>query len=70
MKPGELDMVRQTTSLAAADASHQENRLPLADSAKQTVIVLGTVGHGKSLFLNRLAGEDVFKSKNSVYSVT
>ena len=34
------------------------------------MIVLGTVGHGKSNFLNRLAGKNAFKSKRSVESVT
>ena len=34
------------------------------------MIVLGTVGHGKSNFLNRLAGKTIFKSKRDVESVT
>ena len=42
----------------------------MADPAKPTVIVLGTVGHGKSNFLNRLAGKPIFKSKRDVESVT
>ena len=37
---------------------------------KPTVVVLGTVGHGKSNFLNRLAGEDIFESAKKVKSVT
>ena len=41
-----------------------------ADPTRPTVIVLGTVGHGKSNFLNRLAGKNVFASKRSVESVT
>ena len=40
------------------------------DQIKPTVVVLGTVGHGKSLFLNRLAGENVFESKKQVQTVT
>ena len=40
------------------------------DQIKPTVVVLGTVGHGKSYFLNRLAGEDVFESTKKVTSVT
>ena len=42
----------------------------VADPIKPTVCVLGTVGHGKSNFLNRLAGEKVFESKKQVASVT
>ena len=37
---------------------------------KPAVIVLGTVGHGKSNFLNRLAGANIFESKKQVLSVT
>ena len=37
---------------------------------KPTVVVLGTVGHGKSNFLNRLAGENIFESNKQVTSVT
>ena len=37
---------------------------------KPTVVILGTVGHGKSHFLNRLAGKKVFESKKQVTSVT
>ena len=42
----------------------------LGSETKPTVVVLGTVGHGKSNFLNRLAGEDIFESKMQVTSVT
>ena len=34
------------------------------------MVVLGTVGHGKSNFLNRLAGENAFESKKQIVSVT
>ena len=37
---------------------------------KPTVVILGTVGHGKSNFLNRLAGKNVFESKKQITSVT
>ena len=37
---------------------------------KPTVVILGTVGHGKSNFLNRLAGENAFESKKQIESVT
>ena len=37
---------------------------------KPTVVILGTVGHGKSNFLNRLAGANIFESKKQVTSVT
>ena len=31
---------------------------------------MGTIGHGKSNFLNRLAGRDLFVSKKSIKGVT
>ena len=34
------------------------------------MVILGTVGHGKSTFLNRLAGADVFESKKQRSIVT
>ena len=37
---------------------------------KPTVVILGTVGHGKSNFLNCLAGENAFESSKQVTSVT
>ena len=45
-------------------------RNDFGSQVKPTVVVLGTVGHGKSNFLNRLAGEDVFESRRAVKSVT
>ena len=39
-------------------------------ASKPTVVILGTVGHGKSNFCNRLAGENIFESKKQVTSVT
>ena len=39
-------------------------------ASKPTVVILGTVGHGKSNFCNRLAGENIFESKKQVKSVT
>ena len=42
-----------------------------ANPSKPTVIVLGSIGHGKSTFLNRLAGQEgLFKAGRSVRSVT
>ena len=54
----------------AEDASEETSWQRQADPTRPTVIVLGTVGHGKSNFLNRLAGKNVFASKRSVESVT
>ena len=42
----------------------------IGDQIKPTVIILGTVGHGKSFFLNRLARENLFESTKKVTSVT
>ena len=42
----------------------------MAHQTKPTVVILGTVGHGKSNFLNRLAGENIFESRKQVTSVT
>ena len=42
-----------------------------ADPNKPTVLVLGSIGHGKSTFMNRLAGEEgKFKAARSVKGVT
>ena len=42
-----------------------------ANPNKPTIIVMGSIGHGKSTFLNRLAGQEgVFKAGRSVVSVT
>ena len=42
-----------------------------ANPDKPTVLVLGSIGHGKSTFMNRLAGVDgVFKAGRSVKGVT
>ena len=42
-----------------------------ANPEKPTVLVVGSIGHGKSTFLNRLAGQDgLFKAGRSVKSVT
>ena len=45
-------------------------RNDFGSQVKPTVVVLGTVGHGKSNFLNRLAGKNVFESKKQITSVT
>ena len=42
----------------------------LGSQTKPTVVVLGTVGHGKSNFLNRLAGKNIFESNKQITSVT
>ena len=43
----------------------------MADPKKPTVMVLGSIGHGKSTFMNRIAGrDDCFKVENSINSVT
>ena len=43
----------------------------MADPDKPTVIVLGTIGHGKSTFMNRMAGrDDCFKAARSLRGVT
>ena len=43
----------------------------MADPEKPTVIVLGTIGHGKSTFMNRIAGrDDYFKAARSIKGVT
>ena len=42
-----------------------------ANPNKPTVMVLGSIGHGKSTFMNRLAGADgKFKAGRSVKGVT
>ena len=42
-----------------------------ANPAKPTVLVLGSIGHGKSTFMNRLAGPGgKFKAGRSVKGVT
>ena len=42
-----------------------------ANPAKPTVMVLGSIGHGKSTTLNRLAGQDgVFHAARAVKGVT
>ena len=42
-----------------------------ANPAKPTVMVIGSIGHGKSTFLNRLGGQDgLFKAARSVKGVT
>ena len=52
-----------TSELGNSGSMARQQRAALA---KPTVIVLGTIGHGKSTFLNRLAGKDAFKSKRAV----
>ena len=43
----------------------------IADPEKPTVMVLGTLGHGKSTFMNRIAGrDDCFKAARSIKGVT
>ena len=44
---------------------------PGANPDKPTVMVLGSIGHGKSTFLNKLAGQDgLFKAGRDVKGVT
>ena len=48
-----------------------ENFQVLANPAKPTVMVLGSIGHGKSTMLNRLAGQDgMFHAARKVKGVT
>ena len=43
----------------------------VSENNKPTVMVLGSIGHGKSTFLNRLAGDDnFFHAARSVKGVT
>ena len=42
----------------------------MADPEKPTVIVMGTIGHGKSTFMNRIAGRDCFHAARAIRGVT
>ena len=59
------------TNMVQANPAAGRNEEVKADPSKPTVLVLGSIGHGKSTFMNRLAGvEGTFKAGRSVKGVT
>ena len=58
------------TKIMAPSTISNQTKNDFGSQIKPTVVILGTVGHGKSNFLNRLAGENIFESNKQVTSVT